>query len=79
MASKKTSMAWWIEHLLGAVNSFVQLETSDGIRREGRLSGFQLRTMQFNGFDVDVISELELNGDPMDRIPFDRIAKIHIQ
>lgn len=74
--TKKTSMAWWIDHLASRVDSYVRLETSDGIRREGRLSGFGLRVLEFNGDRVDIITELELNGDPIDRIPLERVSKI---
>lgn len=72
-------MGQWIDELVGSVGEFTDLETTDGVRREGRISGFQMKKMVFNGIDVDIPIEVELNGDPNDRIPISRIGKINIK
>lgn len=68
-----------IDRLLGASGRFVDLETMEGLHREGKLTGWTMRQFKINGQDVDWPEELELNGDPNDRIPLDRIASINIQ
>jgi hypothetical protein len=69
----------WVDEIYNSVGKFMTLETLDGINREGRLSGLRLRNIILNGEPVDVIIELEVNGDPTDCIPMDRIAKMSFQ
>jgi hypothetical protein len=68
----------WIVRLLTSVDSYANLVTTDGIERGGRITGFQLRSFIFNGKKIDVPTEIELNGDPNDRIPLDRIAQLDV-
>jgi hypothetical protein len=66
----------WMNKIFDGVGDFVRLETIDGVRREGRMSGLRLRTLMLNGKPVDTITELELNGDPTDCVEIYRVAKI---
>jgi hypothetical protein len=54
------------------------MRTTEGVERCGRISGFELRSFKFNGELVDIPSEIELNGDPYDRVPMDRLESIKI-
>lgn len=64
--------------LLNSVGRNIQLETHDGSVREGKLTGFEMRTFKLNGEDVDWPTHLQLNGDPYDIIPLAMIAKLDI-
>lgn len=78
MSSKKktTVSGEWIDEIVAATGQYIQLETSDGIRREGRLSGLRTRKLRWEGRDVLIPTELELNGDPNDSVPLDRISDL---
>lgn len=71
-------MGRWIDELLKSLGKYINFETSEGVTREGKLTGFTTREVQFNKSTVEVIIEVELNKDPMDRTPLDRIIKIEI-
>ena len=68
----------WIDKLMSSIGSFVVMRTSEGVERCGRISGFKMRNFEFNGKLVDIPSEIELNGDPYDRVPIDRLESIKI-
>jgi hypothetical protein len=68
----------WIDKLLASVNHYINLSTTDGIDRDGRISGFVMRSFVFNGQKIDVPTEIELNGDPNDKISLDRIASMDV-
>ncbi len=68
----------WIDILLKGLHGPITLDTQDGVRREGRLSGFSMRTMRFNNVSIDVPTEIELNGDINDRVPLDRIIELSV-
>ncbi|MGW8177314.1 MAG: hypothetical protein ACWGQW_00735 [bacterium] len=74
----KTIKGKWIDELVHNVGQFIRLETSDGIDREGRLSGLKSRSIKWNGEEVEIITELELNGDPYDSVPLDRISELEL-
>lgn len=81
MAVAKTKTAAkgkWIDDIHASMGKFFTLETTDGIRREGRITGIRARNYKFNGGDVELPTEIELNGDPTDTVPMDRIATIHV-
>ena len=79
MTQKLKTTGWWMDRVHASVGKFINLETVDGGVREGRLSGLRLTEMTFNGIPVDVIQELELNGDPTDTIPVGRLKSMTIQ
>lgn len=72
--AKKAIMGKWIDDLVNNQGQQLRLETTDGMDRAGRLSGLSSRQFQMNGQPVEILTEIELNGDPNDRIPIDRIA-----
>jgi hypothetical protein len=69
----------WIDELMCGKKKFIVLDTRDGIRREGRITGFTTREMEFNGVTVSFPTEIELNGDVNDRVTIDRIEKMEIK
>lgn len=76
MAKAKPSL--WIDTLTEGVGEHFWLETTDGVEREGRISGFGVRTVEVNGQEVDLPVEIEVNSDAMDKIPLDRVKKIRV-
>jgi hypothetical protein len=68
----------WIDELVESIGQFVKMETSDGMEREGRLSGLKSRTLKWEGDEVEIVTELELNGDPYDSVPLDRITTLDL-
>lgn len=74
----KTIKGKWIDELVHTIGQYVRLETGDGIVREGRLSGLGSRQLRWNGEPVEILTELELNGDPADRIPLQRIIDLEV-
>lgn len=69
---------WMMDRVLESVGKYINLETSDGVRREGKLSGVSMSSMTFNGAQVDIPTELELNGDPSDIVELARIRILNI-
>lgn len=78
MAKKKMRPSAWIDALMDSVNQHFWLETTDGVEREGKVTGFGFRTFELNGETVEVPVEIEINNDSMDKIPLDRVLKIRI-
>ncbi len=68
----------WIDELINSEGEFMHLETTDGVNREGKISGFTYREFALNGEQVSFPVEIEVNGDPSDRIPLFRIEKLII-
>lgn len=63
----------WVDALMASVGRSVRIETADGIYRDGRCTGFRVREITVNGEIVGWPIEVELNGDPNDRISLDRV------
>jgi hypothetical protein len=74
--AQATMKSKWMEDIFANVGQFVRLETIDGVNREGRMSGLRLRQLELNGKTVEIITELELNGDPTDCVEIYRVAKL---
>jgi len=68
----------WIDEMVHSVGQFVSLETNDGAVREGRLSGLQSKTLDWNGAHVEILTGVELNGDIYDVIEINHIASIRL-
>ena len=68
-----------ITRLLGAVDSWIHLETKHGVRREGRLSGWTCDTLKLNEVDIQLPIALELNGDPHDVVRLSDIKSLDLQ
>jgi len=71
-------MSKWYDLLVDSTGEFMRLETSDGLVRQGKISGYRERTVIINGNEVPVPIEIEINNDPNDTVPLDRVAKIDI-
>ena len=76
--TSKTIRGAWIDELVGSTGQYVRLETRDGVIREGRLSGLGSRTLMWNGKPVEILEDIELNGDCFDKISLDRIATFEL-
>lgn len=68
-----------IDQLHAATGSQIDLETEDGINREGRLSSWVTRKLVLNEQTVLLPFALELNGDPMDTVELSRIARLRVK
>jgi len=68
----------WINKMVDSVGQHMHLETTDGVRREGKISGFTFRQFLLNGEKVKIPIEIEVNGDPSDRVSLERIDYMNI-
>lgn len=68
----------WIDTMMDSIGEFMRLETTDGVSREGKITGYTTRKFKLNGKVVELPTEVEVNGDPNDRIPLDRIEFMDI-
>lgn len=68
----------FFDQLESSIGKFIEIETSIGVLRTGRLTGFSHDRIKFNRGSVDIITELELNGDPSDRIEMKEIIRMEI-
>lgn len=68
----------WIDDIINAVGKYVTMETTDGVRREGKLSGYRSRNVVLNGKIQEVVTDLELNSDPADTVPFASLDSLTI-
>lgn len=78
MKKKKKRPGQWIDDVHGAIGRHVHLETSDGLIREGRLTGLGTREIEINGEPREIPNRIELNGDPNDYIDFGTVARMTI-
>lgn len=60
------------------IGRFCALETADGIRREGRITGVGMKELILDGRPCRMPMHIELNGDPQDRIDFARISSFNL-
>jgi len=68
----------WIDEMGKSEGQFMRLETTDGTFRSGRISGFAYKSFLLNGKQVKWPIEIEVNGDPNDRISLDCVQKMSI-
>jgi len=78
MAKKKIS-GNWIDALTTQVDKFITLETTDGVVRQGRMTGFGTQRIILDGSVIEVLVGIQLNGDLSDEVPINRLAKITIE
>jgi hypothetical protein len=76
--SASRSKGQFVDELFAATGRPCRVETIEGGVRTGRLSGLRVRTLKYNGFDQEIVEEIELNRDPSDTIPLSRIAILNI-
>lgn len=75
----ETAYGKLVDELIGTVNKYVILETEDGVRREGKLSGWRMRDLKLNDIAVTLPVAMELNNDPMDTVELARIKKLTVK
>jgi len=68
----------WIEEMVHTVGQYIRFETLDGGLREGQLTKINCKNLKWNGRDVLIPTELELNDDPQDSTPLHRLSWIHV-
>ena len=68
----------WINKINEAVGKNFALETTDGVTRSGKISGLTHESFKLNGNTVDMPVEIEINGDPNDRVPLNRLITLKI-
>ena len=78
MATNDSAWTWDID-LDNLVGRFVDLETTDGMLRSGKVTKFVIREIELAGETVKVPEAIELNGDPRDLIEFLRLKSVVIQ
>lgn len=61
-----------------AINKYAEFETSIGTIRGGKITGFTHMRIKFNKSYVDIIDEIELNGDPSDRISVKELVRLEL-
>lgn len=75
--TKKTRGAW-IGEVIGSVGRYIHIETTDGVFREGKLTGLRTRDVMFNGQEAQLPVAVELNGDPNDFIDLSVVHSMEI-
>lgn len=68
-----------VDKLINTVNKQVSLETDDGVQRQGKLTGWRMRSMKLDGEEVTMPIALELNSDPMDTVQLDRVKRMVVK
>jgi hypothetical protein len=76
MKNTKKSHGEWIDRFHEAVGRHIHVETSDGVIREGRLTGIRARVIRFDDVPSSLPIEVELNGDPTDSISIASLSSI---
>jgi hypothetical protein len=68
----------WIIELDGMIGRDVHLETRDGLRREGRITG--VNTLEIETADEPLLipDSIELNGDALDRIDLRHVKELRV-
>ena len=78
MTRQKPKASKWIDTMVDSAGKHFWLETTDGVEREGKITGFKYRNIEVNGEIVSWPIEIEINNDSMDTIPLDRVARIRV-
>ena len=69
----------WFEEVMDSVGRLCTMETVDGARRSGKITALRMKNIYFNGEKQEFPISVELNGDPTDCVPLDRLASLSIQ
>jgi hypothetical protein len=79
--TKKMKLGAWMDELAKATagrGKACRFETKDGGIRSGRLTGLRMQEIRLNGRRCDLITQIELNGDKTDAVPFFNIKELEI-
>ncbi len=68
----------WMNELMLSLDKNISLETTDGVVRKGKMTGYRTQKILFNNDEVHYIVDIELNGDSDDRIELIRINKMKV-
>lgn len=68
----------WMDCLVISVGRHINLMTLDGVSRGGKMTAVVMKSIKFNGSPVEYPYEIELNGDPSDKVPLDRIESFDL-
>lgn len=68
----------WVIDLRGMLQKQVHLETKDGFRRSGCITGIRMNRCKINGEDHEWPEAVEINGDPGDSIKFSQIEHMEV-
>lgn len=68
----------WIEKISSSVGKHFELMTTDGVSRSGKITKVVCDVFIFNDKEVKMPVEIEINGDPMDKVPLSRLTKLNI-
>jgi len=73
------NVAGWLNDIANGVGKYVNVETSDGVLRGGKLTAIHMKEIKYNGRKQNVITDIELNGDPSDTIPLMTLISIELR
>jgi len=79
VARPDPNVAGWLNDIANGVGKYVNLETSDGVVRGGKLTAIHMREIRYNNRKQNVITDIELNGDPSDTIPLMTVIAIELR
>lgn len=68
----------WIDELVDATGRMIRVETLDGVRRIGRLTGLRSRQIMYQDVKEEIPTDLELNGDPHDSVSIANLRSLNI-
>jgi len=66
----------FFEALERLLETTIDIETKAGVFRTAKITGFTHSEITFGRSKVELVQEIELNGDPSDRIPITEIVRI---
>ena len=68
----------WDVEIEPMIGQFAHAETTDGVFREGKITGVRTFPVLINGEHFKVPLAFELNGDPNDTLEFKQLAKLNL-
>ncbi len=69
----------WEVKLDGLVGQFVHLTTTDGLGREGLITGVRTLQLPIDGIIREIPHLIELNHDSADQVEFTRMASMQLR
>ena len=64
--------------LAAALDRRIRVKTTDGLKREGRLTAIQMRSLQIGGQVTGLPLAIVFDNDPVDRLAFDSLSSIEM-
>ena len=66
----------FFEALEKLLEETIEFETKAGVFRRGKITGFTYARLMFGKSTVDLITAIELNNDPSDRVPITEFVRL---